>query len=134
VKVTRRSFVRNSLLSLGAASVVAAFFTGLGLREDRHLRRFIAEQFRELTDAEVESFALEYQALHPEDAQTEALLRGLRGAPTFFPVSSSDWRERYRRRIREDFESDDTVLLKNWILSRTEAGMLFLSWHLRRPS
>jgi hypothetical protein len=134
VKITRRSFVRNSLLGLGVASVGAAFWNGFGFWDDYHIRHFVLEQFKELTDEEVESFALEYQALYPEGTQPEALLRGLRGGVAWSPVSAGAWRERYRQRIRDDFQSNDTVDLKNWILSRTEASMLCLNWRLRRAS
>lgn len=132
--ITRRGFVGLSLAGLGVALTGAALWPRFGFGRAYDLRRFVLEQFRELTDEELQAFAVEYQTLYAGEAQTEALLQSLRGDAKVFPESLHEWRERYRRKIRRDFESDQTVPLRDWILSRTEASMLCLCWRFRRPS
>lgn len=69
-----------------------------------------------------------YIELYPERAEQESLLRDL-GPELTGPASRNDprLREFVSYRQQRDFERGDTVIINNWILSRSEISLCALA-------
>lgn len=117
-------------LSLGSALLLLGR-TGRGLRDlgdtPTSIERFVQEQRARLAAAA--AIGVAYLNLHPAEHHRAWLVAALerRIARVADPTGeSSDVGNALRRAVREDFKCGDTVRVRRWLLSRTEARLFAL--------
>lgn len=121
---------RRALLRLAATAGVTLLLGGRGSQASQsHL---LGQRLRALLphDAAAVALGTAYLAQVPGEASAERLVAALTDGPRGVPVARLEPRglgAHLARRIRADFGAGRTVVVRGWIVSRTEARLAALA-------
>ena len=120
-------FVPALISVAGVGGMVPALVSGRWVRS--HLLDNLSGLFPRPFSAQ--AIASEYFRTHPNENDVYYLARlisqGLAGTSVDCDQSVDDLRSRIRSRVRADFETENVVRLRGWVLSRTEVRVCALA-------
>ena len=124
--IGRRGFLRGVVAVAAAASGVGLFRWRYARARERHVLRLGA-----WVSASQDARALgrAYFTIQPEEANEEALVRLLSADldVSALGMDDAELRRVSREQMRRDFEEGKTVLVRGWVLSRTELRLCGLA-------